>query len=161
MADEEAEDGDVGVVDAQAEHSSPRKDNHAWHEAGVDQVHADRYSFDKRIWVGYRAGVEGEHAMEGLDEELYVEVGALQHDKAYIVRRVGSRPESSDGSCNAGLLEQIGPCPLKLWKASLRHPLIYWQRWEMSVHARVKEESSSRSWLSCFLRTSFSANQAL
>jgi hypothetical protein len=104
MANEEPEDGDMGLVDAQAQYGSPRKDNHARHETSVDQVPVHRHSLDQRVRVRYRAIVEGEHAMEGFDEELYEEVGRLQKDEAYIVRRVGPGPESSDGSANAGLL---------------------------------------------------------
>lgn len=60
--------------------------------------------------------------MERLDEELYVEVGQLQNEQADVVGRVGTGPESRNGSSDAGLLEQIGRRSSRRWKASLRHP---------------------------------------
>ena len=52
--------------------------------------------------------------MEGFGEELYEEVGRLQNDEAYVVWCVGSGPEPSDRSANAGLLKQIGLRSLRL-----------------------------------------------
>jgi hypothetical protein len=124
MAYKKSEDSDMGLVDAQAEYDSPGEDNHAWHETSVDQVPAHWHSLDQRVRVRSRSVIEREHAMEGLDEELYVEVGRLQENEAHIVGRVGPGPESSDGSLNAGLLQQIGARALQLWKATLRHPCL-------------------------------------
>jgi hypothetical protein len=77
VAYEESEDGNVGLVDAQAQHDSPRKDNQAWYETSIDQVPLHRYPLDACVWIGFGAVVEGEHEMEWFDEELYQKVGSL------------------------------------------------------------------------------------
>ena len=77
MAYEESEDGNMGLMNAQAQYGSPRKDNQAWHEASIDQVPLHRYPLDGRVWIGFGAVIEGEHAVEGFDEELYQKVGGL------------------------------------------------------------------------------------
>lgn len=77
MAYEESEDGNMCLMNAQAQYGSPRKDDQAWYETSIDQVPLHRYPLDVRVWIGFRAVVEGEHAMEGFDEELYQKVGGL------------------------------------------------------------------------------------
>lgn len=114
MADEEPKEGDMGVMHAQAQDGSPCKDNQARHKTSVDQVPLHRHSLNQRMRVGFRTVIEREHAMEGFGEELYEEVGRLQTDEAYVVWCVGSRPEPSDRSANAGLLEQIRSRSLRL-----------------------------------------------
>ena len=75
MAYEESEDGNMDLMNAQAQCDSPQKDNQAWYETSVDQVPLHRYPLDARVWIRFRAVIEGEHAMEGFDEELYQKVG--------------------------------------------------------------------------------------
>lgn len=77
VAYEESEDGNMGLMNAQAQYGSPCKDNQAWYETSIDQVPLHRYPLDARVWIGFRAVIEGEHAMEGFDEELYQKVGGL------------------------------------------------------------------------------------
>jgi hypothetical protein len=104
MAYKKSEDSDMGVVKAQAQYGSPRKDNHSGNEASVDQVPVDWHSLDQRVGVGSRSIVERKHAMEGFDKELHVEVGQLQNEQTDVVWRVGTAPESRKGSSDARLL---------------------------------------------------------
>src|SRR2546423_3624616 len=103
MADKESEDTDMSLMDAQAQCRSPRKDNHAWNETGVDQIHANGDPLNQCKGIGFGAVIEGEHAVEWFDEKLYVKMGTLQDDEADIVWRVGPGPESSNCSSDSGL----------------------------------------------------------
>jgi hypothetical protein len=77
VAYEESEDGNMGLMNAQTQCDSPRKNNQARHETSVDKVPLHRYPLDARVRIGFGAVIEGEHAMEGFDEELYQKVGGL------------------------------------------------------------------------------------